>query len=206
MTGLECLRNDLDLKPMGSDLRPPKKTRPPNLTPAGFRRAALHHLQRYPCSEEGLRQVLRRRVTRAVSRGQTEQSMADFAPIIDALIISLVQIELLNDEAYAHGLAGSLHRRGKSSRGIRTTLRNKGLPPDLIDAALERIQASHPNADLLAAIRYAKRRRLGPFRADLATRQPKRQRDLASLGRQGFRYQIASTVIDGEADELCDKL
>ena len=53
--------------------------------------------------------------------------------------------------------------------------------------------------DLAAAIRYAKRRRLGPFQRDEIRRVERRQKDLASLARQGFSYGIAKRVIYAES-------
>jgi len=37
---------------------------------------------------------------------------------------------------------------------------------------------------------------LGPFRS--GSRQDNRQRDMATLGRAGFEYQVARTIIDAE--------
>ena len=52
------------------------------------------------------------------------------------------------------------------------------------------------------ALRYARRRRLGPYRPD-GERAERRARDLAALDRQGFGYAVACRVIDAEdLDEL----
>ena len=48
-----------------------------------------------------------------------------------------------------------------------------------------------------AAARYARRRRLGPFRA-APEREERRQRDLAALARAGFAYDVARRVIEAE--------
>lgn len=173
--------------------------RPPDLSAAGFRRAALRHLRRYPSSEANLRRVLRRRAQRAVARGQTEASADDFGPLIDALILDLRGLGLLDDAGYAKGLANSLFRRGKPPRAIAHALREKGVPDAQIEAALAGIVEDHVDPELLAATRYARRRRLGPFRR--GDRAERRDRDLASLGRQGFGYGVAAKVIDAGAPE-----
>ncbi|MCA9558512.1 MAG: RecX family transcriptional regulator, partial [Myxococcales bacterium] len=76
-------------------------------------------------------------------------------------------------------------------------MRQRGLPADLIDAALEAADAEVEDPDLAAAARYARRRRLGPFRPAEA-RAERREKDLAALGRAGFSYAIARRVIDAE--------
>ena len=47
-----------------------------------------------------------------------------------------------------------------------------------------------------AAWRLARRRRFGPYRGD--NRAERRDRDLAAMGRAGFGYGIAKTIIDAD--------
>jgi regulatory protein len=104
---------------------------------------------------------------------------------------------LLDDKAYAEAKAASLHRRGTSTRGIRGKLALKGLETDHIDAALETVDEETPgDTELAAAVAFARRRRLGPFRT--AKRAEHRDKDLAALGRVGFSYQMAKRVVDAE--------
>ncbi|MHA1114431.1 MAG: regulatory protein RecX, partial [Alphaproteobacteria bacterium] len=64
-------------------------------------------------------------------------------------------------------------------------------------------------ADLAAAIAYARRRRLGPWRV-AAARAERRERDLAALARAGFNYDLARRVVDAPdtaaAEALLDAL
>ena len=46
--------------------------RPPKVDPASLEKAAVRHLQRYVATAEQLRRVLRRRLDRAVRRGDPE--------------------------------------------------------------------------------------------------------------------------------------
>lgn len=157
-------------------------------------RAALSYLGRFAASSVRLRQVLRRRIDRAERRGDDPDRPALEAEI-DAVVQRMLDRGMLDDAAFAKGLAESLRRRGTSTRGMRAKMRQKGLSADQIDAAL----ASDETSELEAAWRYAQRRRLGPFsRRDRAER---RQKDLASMGRAGFGYGVAQAVIDGEPPE-----
>ena len=67
---------------------------------------------------------------------------------------------------------------------------------DLVTKAL-----NSGNAEIEAALRYARRRRLGPYRVDREIATENRQRDLASLGRAGFSYDTARRVVDADDPE-----
>ncbi|MGM0559874.1 MAG: regulatory protein RecX, partial [Pseudomonadota bacterium] len=121
---------------------------------------------------------------------------------IEELILRLRRNGFLDDAAYARGLARSLHRRGKSARAIEGKLREKGVEAAQIETALRELEEDKPNSEFRAAVAFARRRRLGPFRETQA-RAERRTRDLAALGRQGFSYALARRVIEAEdAEEL----
>ena len=105
---------------------------------------------------------------------------------------------VLDDRTYATARALSLHRRGASARAIRANLLAKGVPGDLIDEALGALSEEAAEAELAAAVTYARRRRLGPFR-DTDARPEARQKDLAALSRAGFSYGVALKVVDAPA-------
>ncbi|MBP7682971.1 MAG: RecX family transcriptional regulator, partial [Deltaproteobacteria bacterium] len=65
-----------------------------------------------------------------------------------------------------------------------------------------------PSPDLVAACRFARSRKLGPFRRDAHEPRDReaRQKELAKLGRAGFSYEIAIRVIDCESAEMIDEM
>ncbi len=185
----------------------------PRVTRAALERAAIHHLQRYPCSSEQLRRVLRRRLQRAERRSapgegpDRDEVLAD----IESLVARLADRGALDDRRLAEALAADWLRGGTSPAMIRSRLRCKGIGPELAAgaAAWAMDQARDQGADpeLAAAAAYARRRRLGPFRPDRSQRDERRQKDLASLGRRGFAYDVARRVIDADSpDDLPDPL
>lgn len=166
-------------------------------TPKRLERAALAHLRRFTASSVELRRVLERRLRRAEARGEEIDRDALGAAIND-IITRFTARGLLNDDLLAKGLARSYRRRGLAERAIRHKLRQKGIEPDAIDAALAHAdEETQLEPDLEAAWRLARRRRLGPYRR--SDRAERRERDLAALGRAGFSYGIARTVIDADA-------
>lgn len=176
--------------------RPPRRT-----TKTSLENAALHYLERFASSAENLRRVLLRRVERAAHFHGDDP--AEGAALVDELIARYRASGLLNDKQYAEGKCRSLHRRGSSTRTIRQHLATRGVAAELVDAALGELSAedggSADELDLAAAQAFARRRRLGPYRPGEA-RDAHRTRDLAALGRAGFTFAIARTVVDGDAE------
>jgi regulatory protein len=165
-----------DSKNPGKGLRTPRK-----VTPESLRNAALHYLERYASSSANLREVLRRRVLRAERFHDTDREAAE--RWIEEIIASFAGSGLLDDAIYAEGRVRSMFRQGRSQRIMKLELMKKGVD---------------------AAIRYARRRRLGPYRS--AARADFRAKDLAALARAGFDYDVARDVVDAEdVDQLEDE-
>lgn len=184
-----------------SKKKPPKRG-PRPATPERLEKAALHYLERYASSAENLRRVLMRRVYRSADLHGTDAAAGEKS--VSDLIDRYRRAGLLDDKAYSTARAASLHRQGKSSRAIRQALSLKGVDEDTVSAALDALRDEvGSETDLRAAVNYARRRRIGPWRS-MENREPNRERDLAALGRQGFSYDIARKVI--EADEPDDVL
>ena len=181
-----------------------KSIGPKPVTPERLGKIALHYLERYASSAENLRRVLMRRVLRSAQlHGTDSQALAES---VDDLIQRYQASGLLDDTAYALGRSASLHRQGKSTRAIQQTLSVKGVDGDTVGIALDALREEvGPDLDLRAAVQYARRRRLGPWRRD--GREEAREKDLAALGRQGFGYDIARHVIEAAtSQQLEDEL
>ena len=172
---------------------------PKKATPDYLERSALHYLDRYAASSAHLKRLLLAKVSRSAHFHGTDAEAG--AAAVEHLIADLRQTGLLDDAAYAAARARSLHRRGASARAIRGKLTEKGLPPELIDQALAGLDDESPEPELSAALAFARRRRLGPYRR-AGERRKRRERDLAALGRQGFDLNLARRVID--APDLAD--
>ncbi len=176
------------------------RTGPKPVTPELLEKAALHYLERYASSAENLRRVLMRRADRGAR--VHGQDRAQSAAWVDALVERYVRSGLVDDKRYAEAAAASLRRRGASSRRIRQKLAQKGVDADIADAALKESGGAGDAADLAAAVKLARKRRLGPF-GDPKQRRDRRLKDMAALARAGFSYAIARRVVDaGDEGEL----
>ena len=180
-----------------SDKKPDRHV-PRKMTPTRLENIALHYLDRYATSAENLRRVLTRRVQKAAYHHETD--LEECAGWIDALIVRYLQCDLLDDHAYARAQAASQNRRGKSLRAIRAMLNTKGVPAPIIDEAVEGLTEDHSNPDLDAAIAYARRRRIGPYRTR-ETDEKGQQKELAAFARAGFSYGIARLIVAADTVE-----
>ncbi len=180
------------------------RRRPKRITPGYLERAALFYLDRYSSSSANLKRVLMRKVDRGIREHGGDRDEAE--GWVDALVQRLLGAGVLDDERYARQRAGSLQRRGHSRRLIAAKLRAAGLPRELVDRALAALREEAADPELAAAVTWARRRHLGPFRRDLGTRTEQRQRDLAVLARRGFSYGVASRVIDADSPEALEAL
>lgn len=173
-----------------------EKQREP-LTRQQLEQAALGYLNRFDVSSSKLRQYLATRVKKA---GGHEEAQA----WIEALIERYLGNGLLDDARYARNLATQLTARGKSTRAISQKLRTRGVPGDVAEELMTTRRQEQPGAELEAALAYVRKRRLGPYRS-AEKRAEYRHKDLASLARQGFSFDIARRALGPGAstdDEL----
>jgi regulatory protein len=183
--------------------RPRRAAGPPPNT-ARLREAALAHLARFAATEAGLRRVLERRVARwaraAEAEGQPREVIAASAATLTAEIASIAQSLVaagaVNDAAFAESRARRLARSGHSRRAIAAHLAAKGIENETATAALPEGE----EAELLAAIAFCRRRRIGPF-ARVAPDAPARMKALAALARGGFAQSVARRALAMEPDQ-----
>lgn len=183
----------------GSRGRGRQQKRPRKVTERYLRNVARWYVERYaPCTNQ-LRRALMKRVNSGLREhgGDRDEALA----WVEAVIAQQVQIGAVNDAAYAQAWAESYYRRGKALRDIRYRLRGKGLSSAIIDEAMRELEASlSGDPDLAAACAYARRRRLGPFRALPEKRAARAEKDLAAMMRAGHRYVHVKRILD------CDDL
>lgn len=173
-----------------------KRRIPRKVSKSHLENVALHYLDRFSSSSENLRNVLLRRVRRSAYHHDTDPEEGSLW--VDEIIARFLDTGLLDDKAYADGRARSLHARGNSRKSILMKLRAKGIETDLIDDVLSAIGGEeNEDVDMAAARRFAKRRRLGPYR-DPSQREERREKDLAALARAGFSYDVARRTIESD--------
>ena len=175
----------------------PRRLKKPS--PERLRRRALAYLQRFSTSRAHLRFVLLRRAGPEAEQWQIGRDALEHR--VDALLDDLGELGLIDDRRYAAGHARSLVERGKPLSRVRAALAAKGVDGSLVDEALGEIAPDIAESDLASALRYARKRRIGPYRITDDT-DGFRQKELAKLARAGFDYATAKRVVDMEDSDL----
>jgi regulatory protein len=159
-----------------------RKPRPP-LDGEGLERLALFYAGRYATTRSKLRSYLARKVAERGWDGEDE-------PPLERLAERLAALGYVDDRAFAASRAASLGRRGYGERRVRDALAAAGITAE--DGAEAREQARGGAWE--AALRFAERRRIGPFAAAEADR-PAREKALAAMLRAGHPLDIARRLV-----------
>ncbi|MBU0551529.1 RecX family transcriptional regulator [Myxococcota bacterium] len=158
---------------------------------------ALAHVQRYPCSVQHLRAVMARKFQRSLAAFEGDRAALDAA--LEEAITQLSEAGWLNDAALALAITRSLHGRGKSRRYIANKLSEKGLAEHRA-VALEALGEEVDDPDQVAALAFARKRRLGPWRRGEGGPDVLR-RELGKMARAGFSFDLARRVLSTPLDE-----
>ena len=176
-----------------------RKYAPPIPTPEKLKSLGLRYLGRHASSTENLRRILMRVVDKSVQAHGTNRGEACL--LVEDIIRRFLDLGYLNDRVYAETRAKSLIQLGRSLPAVRHNLQAKGVPEVVIAGVIEDLTETMGNLNRYAAIAFAKRRRIGPWR--LEGRRKNRNRDLSVLGRQGFSYKIACRIVDASSIKEC---
>ena len=157
-----------------------------------MRFAALRYVERYPSTQASLVRTLKRKVQTWARK--TEEQPPEQAPTwIAAIVEETVARGFVDDRRLAEAKTASLQRKGKSRREVEASLRAKGVGATLIDEVIAALGGSDEDAAWV----LAKKKKLGPYR-DAAGRPERRDKDMAVLGRAGFSFWLAHTIVESE--------
>lgn len=164
----------------------------------------MAYLAKFSASEAGLRRVLTNKVTKAVrldpNFAADKERQQVLHQTIAVLVTRYVKAGVINDALFAEQKVQSLRRAGRSQQRIKQTLAQKGIALELIEATVAGDERPLAEIELEAALRLAKRRRLGRFRAVPADADQARK-DMAALARAGFSFDIARQVVGAAAGD-----
>ncbi len=156
-------------------------------------RAAFHYLGRYSSSVKNLHRILERKAMRRLE--EDEKLTSEHYSWIEAVIGKCKNYGYVDDSLYAKSKVNAMHKSGKSKRAIIAALMAKGVGRDEIDAAINGLETEEGlDPDLLAANKYARKRRFGPYRQRPAD-DDKYRKEAASMARAGFAYDIIKQIL-----------
>ena len=176
------------------------------LTKEYLQGAAYRYLERYATTEAHLIFILNRKAMRIVAEEENRDEIREEANgWIRGIVEKCVKNNLVNDRLYAQGRVNSFLISGNSLAVIRNKLRAKGVPAHIIDEVFDDIISDKPNINLLSSIKYAKKRRFGPFRTR-ELQENTQKKEQASMARAGFSYDESMKVLKATREELEDIL
>jgi|GEM_PF-610142 len=178
-------------------------------TPDSLSNIALYYLSRFAASEASLRRVLQNRIRRAQMAhpdfAADKSKQESLARAIDKIVDDHKKTGVLNDEAYAAMKVSSLRSKGRGNRRIALRLKQKGIAGDIVEAALKPGDGEE-DAERKAALTFARKRKLGPYRPpaqnpDKKLEVAQKRKDIAALSRAGFGYDIVKEILGSEVTE-----
>ncbi len=166
-------------------MRPAKQRKPrPPLNAERLRELALAYVGRFATTRAKLRAYLQRKVR---ERGWDDRQ----APDLDSTAERFAALGYVDDAAYALSKSRSLTSRGYGPRRVEQSLRIAGVEEE--DSAPARDHAHGKSVE--AALRFAERRRIGPFATEPGDRKS-RDRALAAMVRAGHGFSLARAIVD----------
>jgi len=162
----------------------------PPLDMAALERTALFYAGRYATTRARLTAYLGRKVR---ERGWAEPQ----APQIETLVERMAALGYVDDRAFASARASALGRRGYGVRRVSEALRAAGIGEE--DSAEAR-EAAEEGA-WTAALRFAERRKIGPYSSTMADR-PAREKAIAAMLRAGHPAGIARRIVGARPGEI----
>jgi regulatory protein len=160
-----------------------RKPRPP-LDREKLSELALFYVGRYATTRAKLSSYLVRKVRERGWHGEG-------GPEIDRLVGRFAETGLVDDASFALAKSRSLSERGYGGGRVRQALRAAGI--DETDGQAARELVAEQAVD--AAIRFARRRRLGPFASEQPDRKG-REKALSAMIRAGHGFDLARAIVD----------
>jgi regulatory protein len=160
-----------------------RRERPP-LDAKTLNDLGLRYVERFATTRAKLRDYLRRKMR---ERGWTGEREPDLGAIAD----EFARLGYIDDAAYALNKARALSGRGYGKRRLVQKLRVAGVE----DGDGEEARAHADEEALTAALRFAQRRRLGPFASEPHRDPRDREKALAAMVRAGHGFDLARAIV-----------
>jgi regulatory protein len=164
----------------------------PPLSQMALQELALRYVGRYATTRSKLRAYLARKLRERGWDGDREPDLA-------ALADRFAELGYVDDSSYALGQSRSLSTRGYGKGRLRDKLRIAG-----VDEADGIAANAHADGEAVeAAVRFAQRRRIGPFAAAPADR-PQREKWIAAMLRAGHNFSLSRALVAMSPDDVID--
>lgn len=174
---------------------------------------SINYLGRYSSSSKNLKKYLTRKVKEYNKEELLEnpERMEMFLEAIEEAIAFLEKLGYLNDPLYAKTQLRSLVNKGKSTKLIKLKLQEKGLEKEDISEVISNHDKSQ--IELYGALKLLKKKSFGAYRRikyDEDNQEiiddKKKEKEYASMFRNGFSYDTINEVMKMDKEEVEDLL
>jgi regulatory protein len=166
-------------------MKPPRRQRPSSpLDESKLNELALRYVSRFATTRAKLRAYLARKLRERGWQGTRE-------PDPERIAERFAEQGYIDDSSYALAKSRSLTERGYGRRRVLDALRAAGVDEEESTDARDHAESEAVSA----ALRFAKRRRIGPFAAGDTGDPRNRDKAIAAMIRAGHSFDIAKAVV-----------
>ena len=167
----------------GTNTAMARRSRPP-LDEASLRGLALAYVGRFATTRAKLRSYLRRKIRERGWEGTA-------APDLDGVAERFAGQGYIDDGGYALMKSRALTGRGYGKRRLKEALHAAGVGEEDRQAAFD-----HADGEAIAAaLRFAERRRIGPYATGGAPDPKEQSKAIAAMIRAGHSFDLARTIV-----------
>lgn len=167
---------------------------------AGLQALALHYAARFATTSTKLRQYLQRKL-------RERPWVGEGTPDLDALVARLVALGYVDDAGWAVMKRRAMQARGLGPMRVAQALHAAGVGDAEAEALAGNPPENPPENPIVAAVRFARRRRLGPFGREGAARDAvAERRAVAAMLRGGHSLDVARRVLAARDAAAADAL
>jgi regulatory protein len=164
-----------------------------------LRNSAITYLSRYEVSEFQFKSTMKRKL----SYFENNLNESEKDKLINQIKSEMVLSRFIDDDRYAETKIRTIRRQGGSKRLIFAKLNEKGISKDVIQSALNIVDENQENAEIIAAVNFIKKKKIGVFYKnpkinDEIDTYTLKDKWYGSLARRGFSLEIVKKVLDIE--------
>ena len=162
-----------------------------------MRNSAISYLARYEVSEFQFQNTM----IRKLSNFENELDEKLKIEIIDKIKKEMIVARYIDDKRFAESKSRSIRRQGGSERLIFAKLKEKGVQDNIIKSAIDIVDEGSKNAEIIAAINFIKKKKIGVFYSGKTIGNPidpyvLKDNWYGTLSRRGFSLSIIKKVLD----------
>ena len=164
-----------------------------------LRNSAMSYLARYEVSELQFKNTMKRKL----SYFENNLNESEKDQLINKIKLEMVLSRFIDDDRYAETKVRTIRRQGGSKRLIFAKLNEKGISNGVIQSALNIVDKEYENAEIIAAVNFIKKKKIGVFYkskkiGDEIDSYTLKDKWYGALARRGFSLEIVKKVLDIE--------